>query len=392
MNQDLFQQLLQKYRDGTATAAEKELFLQVAAQYENLLSSQLDQDFHNHQLPELGDDTTREIIYNAIQLRAPERQLRTAPRLPVLIRYTAAAAILLAVLAGAWLFTRKQNRPENGGAVTTGTSAIQPAGDKAILTLANGQQIVLDSTGSGAITEANGVRIIRLGNGQLAYKAMDNKRPASLYNTLTTPRGGQYKIQLPDGSTVWMNSASSLTYPTVFNEKERLVKLTGEAYFEVAPHAGQPFKVTVKNTTVDVLGTGFNIHAYSDEPAVTTTLVEGSVRVSQLIQGTVKADVLTPGLQAVGTDNNQLTRKANLRQVLSWKNGLFIFEDRKLAEVLREISRWYDIDIDMQAPPDDTRYGGVINRNSPLAHVLNLLESNGIRHFKTEGRKLIVLP
>jgi ferric-dicitrate binding protein FerR (iron transport regulator) len=192
---------------------------------------------------------------------------------------------------------------------------------------------------------------------------------------------------------VWMNSASSLKYPTVFTGAERVVELTGEAYFEVAANAKMPFKVNTRQVTVDVLGTEFNIHAYPDEPSVTTTLVEGSVRVSNQVQAGGRSAVLTPGWQLVRNDNSFLTRKANLKQVLAWKNGLFMFEDMTLAEILREISRWYDIDIDMRITPNEARYGGVIKRNSTLEKILVLLEQNGgAYHFKTEGRKVIVLP
>lgn len=382
MNQtsDNIQELLARFRQGTATPEEQAL---------------LETWYHSLDY----DDT---IFADESALRQMQesgwQQVAAATQHPPVIstfsryrRLAAAAAILLALLAGLWLFITPGKQPKDGIAKTT-QPALQPPVDKAILTLADGQQIVLDKADSGAIAEENGVRIIKLNNGQLAYKDAAGKPAGVTFNTLTTPRGGQYKILLPDGTAVWMNSASSLTYPTAFNEKERIVTLSGEAYFDVASNARQPFKVKVGQTTVDVLGTGFNIHAYTDEPAITTTLVEGSIRVSNTIKGNTKADILIPGQQAIGSTGNQVTRQANLRQVLSWKNGLFIFEDRKLAEVLREISRWYDIDIDMQAPPDDTNYGGVINRNSPLPKVLELLERNGIRHFKIEGRKVVVLP
>lgn len=318
----------------------------------------------------------------------------SAPVVGLFRRYRVgiAAAVLLAV-AGISLLLIMQRKPAQDGVNVVQASPVKPAGDKAVLTLANGQQIVLEQANSGAIAEQNGIQVMKLGNGQLAYNQAGQARSATapMYNTLTTPRGGQYKVILPDGSRVWLNSASSLTYPTAFNGK-RLVKLSGEAYFEVAANAREPFTVQVNKTEVDVLGTEFNVYAYTDEPAVTTTLVQGSVRVTHGMPAGSKTELLTPGEQAVGAETYLVTRKANMRQVLSWKNGLFLFEDRKLAEVLREISRWYDIDIDMQAPADDTRYGGVINRNSPLPKVLALLEQNGIRHFKVEGRKVVVLP
>jgi len=375
------QQLLKKYREGTALPEERAL---LEAWYHSL----------EYDTTVFTDEAAMQQMQAAGWTAVTAGKANSAPVVGLFRRYRVgiAAAVLLAV-AGISLLLIPQRKPAQGGADVVQASPVKPAGDKAVLTLANGQQIVLEQANSGAIAEQNGIQVMKLGNGQLAYNQAGQARSATapMYNTLTTPRGGQYKVILPDGSRVWLNSASSLTYPTVFNGK-RLVKLSGEAYFEVAANAREPFTVQVNKTEVDVLGTEFNVYAYTDEPAVTTTLVQGSVRVTHGMPAGSKTELLTPGEQAVGAETYLVTRKANMRQVLSWKNGLFIFEDRKLAEVLREISRWYDIDIDMQAPADDTRYGGVINRNSPLPKVLALLEQNGIRHFKVEGRKVVVLP
>lgn len=358
--------LLKKYRTGTATAEERAL---LEAWY--------------HALEYDSTAFNDEYAMQQMQDASWESMHRKTPVVRFYRRYWigVAAAAILVLMVVIYQHNNRQQDPV----------LIKPAGDKATLTLANGQQIILENADSGTIAEQNGIRVVKQKNGQLAYDRSKGKGNA-VYNTLSTPRGGQYKITLPDGTVVWMNSASALTYPTTFNGSERLVKLKGEAYFEVARNAAQPFRVQLDKTIVDVLGTEFNVHAYGDEPAVTTTLVTGSVRVTHSMAAGSRSETLTPGQQAIGAASYLLTKTANMRQVLSWKNGLFIFEDRKLTDVLREISRWYDIDIDMQAPADDTRYGGVINRNSPLPKVLELLESNGIRHFKVEGRKVIVLP
>lgn len=374
-------QLLKKYREGTASPEERTL---LEAWYHSL----------EYDTTAFTDAAAMQQMQAAGWMAVTAGKGNNAPVVGLFRRYRVgiAAAVLLAI-AGISLLLIPQQKRKQGRADVVQATPVKPAGDKAVLTLANGQQIVLEQANSGAIAEQNGIRVMKLRNGQLAYNKAGQARStaAPMYNTLTTPRGGQYKVILPDGSRVWLNSASSLTYPTVFNGK-RLVKLSGEAYFEVAANAREPFTVQVNKTEVDVLGTEFNVYAYADEPAVTTTLVQGSVRVTHGMPAGSKTELLTPGEQAVGAETYLVTRKANMRQALSWKNGLFIFEDRKLAEVLREISRWYDIDIDMQAPADDTRYGGVINRNSPLPKVLALLEQNGIRHFKVEGRKVVVLP
>ncbi|BAV06951.1 FecR family protein [Filimonas lacunae] len=379
------QELLKKYREGTASAEERAL---LEAWYHALEYDAT--AFADEEAMQQMQAASWEVITAGKRQQAPVVGLFRRYRIGV------AAAVVLAVAGITW-FTINRQQPKQETIPTAQTTPAAPASDKAVLTLADGRQIVLEQADSGAIAEQNGIRIIKLNNGQLAYDKANKsgaQKPSAtaMYNTLTTPRGGQYKIVLPDGTVVQMNSASSITYPTAFAGKERVVKLNGEAYFEVARNAQQPFKVEVNKTVVDVLGTAFNIHAYTDEPAVTTTLVNGSVRVTHTMAAGSKSELLTPGQQAVGAETYLVTRKANMRQVLSWKNGLFIFEDRKLEDVLREVSRWYDIDIDMQAPADDTRYGGVINRNSDLKKVLELLERNGIRHFKIEGRKVIVLP
>jgi len=191
---------------------------------------------------------------------------------------------------------------------------------------------------------------------------------------------------------VWLNAVSSLRYPTGFPGAERVVELSGEAYFEVAEKTTQPFRVKTNGHTVNVLGTHFNVHAYPDESSIQTTLIQGSVSV-QAEYGS-RPMLLKPGQQAYVdlATNSITTRLPNVRQVISWKDDLFIFEDMRLNEVLREVCRWYDVDIDMQAPVSNERYTGVINRKNPLSKVLALLEENNIQHFKIEGRKIIVLP
>lgn len=375
------QQLLKQYREGTASPEARAL---LEAWYHAL-------EYDNTAFTD--EAALQQLQQAGWQAVAAGRQLKTVPLYRRYRWATAVAAILAVALAGIWLFNGgKTGQPGKGN--TAQAEVVMPGGDKAVLILADGRKIILEQADSGAIAEENGVRIIKLNNGQLAYdkKQAGKSNTAAALNTLITPRGGQYQVMLPDGSKVWMNSASTLVYPVAFTQKERKVMLSGEAWFEVAPDAKHPFKVTVNNVTVDVLGTQFNVHGYADEPAITTTLVQGSVRVGQQLNSGQQAELLTPGLQAVATQSSLFTRKANLRQALAWKNGLFIFEDRKLADILRELARWYDIEVDMQAPADEKLYGGVILRGATLQTVVNMLERGGARHFKIEGRKLIVLP
>jgi ferric-dicitrate binding protein FerR (iron transport regulator) len=304
--------------------------------------------------------------------------------------YWAAAAVLL-LLAGSLFYQVQQKQLHQAAQVHNKIPDIAPGTNKAELTLADGTKIQLDSTGKQLIQQGN--TAVQQNAGMLSYHAQGDSAPIA-FNTLTTPRGGKYQVTLPDGTKVWLNAVSSLTYPTTFPGTERVVELSGEAYFEVAEKASQPFRVKVNTLDVKVLGTHFNIHAYADENNIQTTLVEGSVSVTDQAASGRAALILKPGQQAAAdlADHTITSSQANVKQVLSWKNDLFIFEDMRLAEVLREISRWYDVEIEMRAPVNEERYTGVINRKNTLSKVLALLEENNIQHFKIEERKIIVLP
>jgi ferric-dicitrate binding protein FerR (iron transport regulator) len=266
-------------------------------------------------------------------------------------------------------------------------AAVMPASNKAVLTLADGSTVTLDSTGKQVIQQ--GKVAIQQQNGQLLYASQPTDGSIH-YNKLTTPRGGQFRLVLPDGTRVWLNSASMLRYPTAFAGKERIVELEGQGYFEVAANAQQPFKVKVRDMEVLVLGTDFDVMAYGDENTLNTTLLTGSIQVKE---GHTK-QVLRPGQQAViDNQDHQLTvRTADIRKVIAWKNGMFVFNDMALPAILREVARWYDVDIVYKASPGTELYGGGIGRDLQLADVLALLEGNGFNQFRIEGRKVIVLP
>ncbi|MBW8687039.1 FecR family protein [Chitinophaga rhizophila] len=298
-----------------------------------------------------------------------------------------AASVLLLAGAGYWWLSAEKKTAQ----ITTVQSApappILPAGNKAVLTLADGSTVTLDSAGNQVISQ--GKVAIRQSNGQLLYAGQPTDGSIH-YNKLTTPRGGQFRLVLPDGTKVWLNSASMLRYPTVFSGKERIVELDGQGYFEVAPDAQHPFKVKVHDIEVQVLGTTFDIMAYRDEQSVNTTLLTGSIRVNK---GSVQ-QLLQPGQQAVANNQDQqlAVRAADLRKVTAWKNGMFVFNDMALPAILREVARWYDVDIVYNTSPATELYGGGIGRDLQLADVLALLEGNGLNHFRIEGRKVIVLP
>jgi len=305
----------------------------------------------------------------------------------ILKRIAVAAAILLLAGAAYWLLGRRQTTQRPELAEQAGIALIAPGSNRATLTLADGSVVTLDSAGKQVIRQ--GEMAIQQQNGQLSY----GNQPADgsvHYNKLTTPRGGQFRVVLPDGTKVWLNSASMLRYPTAFTGNERVVELDGQGYFEVAANARQPFKVKVQNMEVQVLGTDFDIMAYRDEATINTTLLTGSIQVKE---GS-NEQLLRPGQQAViNNEDHQLTvRTADIRKVTAWKNGLFVFNNMALPAILREVARWYDVDIVYTTSPGTELYGGGIGRNLQLADILALLEGNGYNHFKVEGRKVIVLP
>jgi transmembrane sensor len=304
-----------------------------------------------------------------------------------LLRYTAIAASLLLCISLVWLLRPIARHPVQAKLIQPGSS-IHPGGNKAILTLANGEEIVLDSAQNGKIAQQGATTIIKL-NGRLGYNTGNANSGELLYNTITTPKGGQYEIVLPDGSRVWLNSASSLKFPTAFKGKERQVELTGEGYFEIEKNAHMPFSVSINKLKVQVLGTSFNTMAYTDEGVINTTLLEGAVAVSE--GDLVKR--LLPGQQAkLSSGDHRLTvGKADIQKAVAWKNGLFEFDNTDLATIMRQLARWYDVEIIYRVTPDKTPLGGSISRSLNLTEVLNLLEANGINHFKIEGKKIIVL-
>jgi len=307
-------------------------------------------------------------------------------------RYFIAASVAGLLVTGVWLYTK--NRPIERSDVSSALASnfkndVAPGGNKAVLTLSDGSHVVLDSAGKGTIAHQGAARVVKLDDGQLAYSAAGEKPAALAYNTLTTPAAGQFQVTLPDGSRVWLNNASSLRYPVAFTGKTREVELKGEAFFEIAPNAHQPFKVKVRETLVDVLGTSFNITAYADEDNIKTTLLTGSVRVSN---GDAKT-VLKLGEQAQVNEAGKLNvqKDVDVDGVVAWKNGWFHFERADIKTVMRMLARWYDVDVVYEGATPDRQFGGDIERKLNLSQVLEILQKNQV-HFSLEGRRITVRP
>jgi len=270
------------------------------------------------------------------------------------------------------------------------SSEVAPGGNKGILTLSDGSAIVLDSVSKGSLTQQGNAKLTKEDNGLLRYKTSGEANSTLLINTMTTPRGGQYQLLLSDGSRVKLNAVSSITYPAAFSGKERNVTITGEVYFEVAKNAKMPFKVKVYDMEVEALGTHFNINAYKDESSIKTTSISGNVK---LTKNTVSS-VLQPSQQGQfdNEGNFSLEKSIDTNEVVAWKNGLFEFNNADIKSVMRQIGRWYDLDVKYEnGSAADREIFGEIRRDVSISKVLKLLEKNDI-HCIIEGKTLVVLP
>jgi transmembrane sensor len=264
---------------------------------------------------------------------------------------------------------------------------IAPGRDIAILTLADGRQIILDTATDGDIARQGGIKVIKKGD-QIMYDD-GGQSTQTLYNNIMTPKGGQYQLILPDGSRVWLNAASNLKYPTVFNGADRTVELTGEAYFEIAHHPGKPFRVQTNQQVVEVLGTHFNINSYPEETSTKTTLLQGSVKVS--VRQSSLSSVLRPGEQSSLSDNGLKVDKADISEAIAWKEGLFRFNGERIESIMRQLSRWYNIEVNYEGKVSDEVFYGRVNRNMQIGEVLRILERSHKVSFKIEGRRVTVV-
>jgi ferric-dicitrate binding protein FerR (iron transport regulator) len=384
MDRDQYLVLFEKYLAGNATPAEVELIMSYNDQFEmaeQTVKEDHDRLIEQRLLQQLKADIARQ---KSLQVKFP--------------KWWMAAAAILIVTTGSFLFTRfNKTGPEQVYSRNTSSAGRISAGsNKALLTLANGKKIVLnDATAALTITQGR-IRVRKQQNGVLLYEtvpAAGNEQNETIgYNTISTPRGGQYQIILPDGTKVWLNAASSLKYPTGFTGKERLVELTGEGYFEVAKNKHMPFKVKFNGEMVEVLGTHFDIMAYTEEGETRTTLLEGSVKISK---GLVNK-ILIPGQQTISLNHQSdfMIRHADTTSVLAWKEGIFSLQNTSIHQIMRQVARWYDVDVVYKANAKDLEdkiYGGRVSRSNQLTDLLRNLELTGTIHFKIEGRRITVM-
>lgn len=378
---EYLQALLKKYEAGETTPAEAH-FIETYFNYLDELKKDKDPfaAFDPGAKQEMEQEIKARLLESIQTEGAVVRPLKD--RRNTGFNWRVAAAILLVCgAAGYWLFLNQKNAP---GTTTAQVDQQTPHNiDRAVLKLANGQEIILDSAQGNIIQDKQ--LTVHNDSGTLNYKG---NAAAPEYHTLSTPRGAQYKLQLPDGTQVWMNAASSIAYPTVFTGSNRDVTITGEVYFEVARNKAMPFRVKVNDMVVEVTGTHFNINAYSDEPYLATTLLEGGVKVIRN-NDTV---TLSPGDQSIimsdGTIGGVRTAP-NLDETMSWKKGYFHFESANLETILRQLSRWYDINITYEGAAPTDKYFVIVKRNISLSAVLKALQANNVQ-FSMEGKTLKV--
>lgn len=329
-------------------------------------------------------------------------------------RWIAAASIIIILVIGGGIFLSKKKSPTKDmfSVHAAQQKDIAPGGNKAVLTLANGKTIMLDSAAKGAIAQQGNTQVLKLNSGQISYQHVKTHATEAAYNTLAVPRGGKYQIILPDGSKVWLNAASSIRFPTAFNGNDRDVEITGEAYFEIAKNPDKPFIVKLlpslsgeRQGEVEVLGTHFNVDAYNDEPTAKVTLLEGKVRVSQLTTGSstsfrlrstnglATSQILEPGQQAQLNKEGSIkvVNDADINEAVAWKNDLFWFNDSNIQEVMRQLSRWYNVDVVIKGNITK-HFTGSIPRNVNVSKVFEVLQATGGIHFEIQNGKIIVSP
>lgn len=378
--------LLQKYTSGQLSKAEEEELLNLTDTDPQLVANEIAE-----MLIQVEEPLKAAAFSNAEQVLAKilavDKPIETKKRkLTPFLRWTAAAALVLIGIASLlYLVNRKQST------LTAYATDISAGGNKAFLRLADGRKVSLTDARNGDIAKQAGVNVVKTAQGQLVYSTANKQgKTISELNTIETPRGGMWQVKLPDGTSVWLNAATLLTYPVSFAAKApRIVTLKGEAYFEVAKDKTRPFIVRTEGQEVGVLGTHFNINSYANEGVTKTTLLEGSVKIKA--NNDMTAQVLKPGEQAVLSNGNLSVAMADTEEAIAWKNGEFMFNHEKLSSIMRKISRWYDVEIEYaDAEAANLMYYGTMNRFDKVSKILRKFEQTGEMKFKISEHKITV--
>jgi ferric-dicitrate binding protein FerR (iron transport regulator) len=416
MDPNRFIELLEAYLQNLAGEEDQqELFLMISSgKYDDHIADRITKSLETDGIEKkLSSERAQEILKKILAPQPFDQELdeatgetdssaaKVVPFWRKIIRFGAAAAVLLLFVSLWFIFRKDKERTPPFEQVAT--TDLQPGKERAVLTLADGTVIPLDSL-EGNISKQGDVTVINM-DGRLSYETtvIANRDEGSgkqqpVYNTITTPRGGQYQLVLADGSKVWLNAASSLRFPVAFTGNERKVELKGEGFFEVVHNANKPFLVTINGTEVHDLGTAFNINGYDDEQELKVTLVEGKARVNrQLATGNRQSAILTPGKQAVIANRDEGSGKQPGIQVqtvdvtpfISWKENKFYFDGSDIHSLARQLSRWYDVDVEIKGNITD-HFTGIISRKVPARQVFEMLEKTGAVRFNLEGKKIII--
>ncbi len=388
MDKKNFQKLLDRYIAGEASWEEEQHLLNFYGSFQKQSEPIQDVD-------QIGDH-----IFERIQETVhPVEEDQYSYRFYYLKSISIAAMILLAITTGIYFYSNREiAEPEHFAEIDV-RNDIAPGYNKAILTLADGSKISLDDAANGLLASQGNIAITKTDNGQIVYEksAVDRSKLISnrpVINTIQTPKGGKYQVRLPDGSKVWLNSASTLSYPTTFAGNERKVQLKGEAYFEISPNKNIPFRVQSDNQVVEVLGTHFNINSYDDEDYVKTTLLEGSVKVILNSKPNMVSDsrLLKPGEQSLTKSSRSDIRieNADTEKAVAWKNGYFKFRNTPIREIMREIERWYDVELVYEGKMPTDEFTGFISNDVKISAVLKIMEESGGVKFTVKGKKLKV--
>ncbi|WP_316817791.1 FecR family protein [Pedobacter nyackensis] len=376
-------ELIDKYLSGEATANEINILEQSYMKASKKISVHDVSDIDVVRINDVGIESWQGLI--------EKMNSNGARTLAIWQRIAVAASVVFVFGFGIYFYNQFTFRVKQGN--QTLVSDVGPGGNKAYLTLGNGKRIVLSDGNSSVLAKDADVEIVKAANGQLIYATGAKKAhaPDLGYHTIETPKGGKYEITLPDGTRVWLNSASTLKYPASFvSLKERKVELKGEAYFEVAHNKAAPFRVRSAGQTIEVLGTHFNVNAYVDEDAIKTTLLEGSVKVS--LNDPKDFKLLNPGEQADNSGNRLQISKVNVEQAIGWKNGDFVFKGEDVKSVMRQLARWYDVEIEYKGNVSDIGFVSTISKTKKLSEVITALQATEGVHFKIEGRRILVMP
>lgn len=392
--------LFNSYYNQTATEQEKDELFQIINSSANdaQLTALIHQAWNDLEISEplFHPETSMDMLNRILDTNASPDDIphliKQTDNTRLWIKLGVAAALMIFVGFGAYVFINQKKQRDAKKNITQAKPMhdVLPGGNRALLTLANGKTIYLDNAHNGVLAKEGDAQINKTRDGQLVYEGEhnDTAKGAAVMNTVSTPRGGQYQLVLNDGSKVWLNSASSLSFPAVFTGKTRDVEITGEAYFEVAKNAAMPFRVKTNNTMVEVLGTHFNVMAYNDESVMKTTLLEGAVKISN----NQFTSILKPGQQASLNQNGQIrvVDKADAEDTVAWKDGLFQFTDASIQSIMRQAARWYDVEVSYQGEIPVREFSGRISRNVKASELLSMLKYAGV-NFKIENKHITIM-